>query len=56
MMRMVRVMMMVVVMGMMVAVMRAIPVRRVRPTDTCEQRNPEDNCEYSAHDSSFTLS
>jgi len=49
------VLMMVVVTGMMVAMMRAVPVGRVRQADTCEQQNPDRNCKYSAHDSLLTL-
>jgi hypothetical protein len=49
------VLMMMVVMGMMVAMMRAVPGGRVRQADTCEQQNPDGNCKYSAHDSLLTL-
>jgi hypothetical protein len=44
------VLMMMVVMGMMVAMMRAVPGGRVRQADTCEQQNPDGNCKYSTHD------
>jgi hypothetical protein len=49
-MRMPMVRMMLVVRGMMVAMMRTVPVGRVRPADTCEQQKPDRDCKYSAHD------